>query len=424
MTEQNIIETEKSLLSAIMYNQEILYRVNIKPDDMIHNDHRLILDACVKLSNNGTEPDLTAVCNYLHGSVNPGYVAEITNYGAMRTNWIHYAKKLIESIMIRKLERLPSVISDLISSGNESKEVISQAGEYLDSVSVGFSDYRITGIKDFIPDMVDEFEKKVAVKGAIEGGVKSGFPTIDDATGGWKNKNLIYVGARPSQGKSALLCNMAVSALDDNAIVGVITVESSKEEIATRMISCKSQTPLHSLKTGMIGNRKLATAIDTYAWIHSKKLFFYDEPNANIMTVIAQARRMVAVHKIDILFVDYCQLIYPVNRSVNRIDQVSDVSIRLKQLARDLDIPVVCAAQLRRDAENRSPMLSDFADSSQLEKDADIAILIHHKSSGEDGETESFLHLDKHRDGQTVSVPVDFIRETVTFRENGNVNER
>jgi replicative DNA helicase len=272
--------------------------------------------------------------------------------------------------------------------------------------------------------MADEFEKKVEAKGIEESGIKSGFSKIDEATGGWKGKNLIYVGARPSQGKSALLCNMAVSALEDGANVGIITVESSKEEITTRMVSSKSQVPLHSLKTGLIGNNKLNQAIESYGWMYSDNLHFYDEPNANIMTVLAQARRMVTAHRVNILFVDYCQLIYPANRSMSRVDQVSDVSIKLKQLARDLNIPVICAAQLRRDAENRAPMLSDFADSSQLEKDADIAILIQHDKDDNSGEVQSYLHMDKHRDGQTASIAVRFIKETVTFQEDLNANNR
>ena len=203
----------------------------------------------------------------------------------------------------------------------------------------------------------------------------------------------------------------------------LISVESSKNEILDRMVSSKAGVPMHSIKTGRLTRLASQGVYEAESAIYSSDLFFYDEPNANIMTVIAQARRMVVVHKIDILFVDYAQLIYPANRSVSRVDQVSDISIKLKNLARDLEIPVICAAQLRRGAENRTPQLSDFADTSQIEKDADIAILIHHKAIESDGEVErydSFLHMDKHRDGATMSVPVNFYKEIVTFREESH----
>ena len=415
------IETEKAYLSAILHNEEILYKVNISPDDLIDVNHRLILQACKNISGAGNTPDLVSVANELKQSVNPAVIAGITSMGATQVNWKFYTDKLVAEIMQRRIERLPAEINEMLRAGENVKDILSKTGDYLDKVSISFNQYKIEKASEFIPEWHDALEKKIEAKGNIKGGIPTGFPKIDEITTGWKKRSLVYVGARPSQGKSALLANFASAAIDANYRAGIVTVESSKKEIIERMVSSKSMVPLSKFKNGLMGSQDQFKESEATAHYYGAPLFFYDEPNANIQNVIAQARRMVTVDEVDVIFVDYCQLIQPSNRSMSRVEQVSEISIKLKNLARDLNIPIVCAAQLRRDAENRAPQLSDFADTSQIEKDADVAILIEHKkavdpSSGEE-RVESFLHIDKHRDGETASVPVFFKKEIVTFYE-------
>lgn len=133
------IENEKAFLCSVLQNEEILYRVNIDPDDLTDMNHRMILKACIELSADNTKPDLTAVAHHLHGKINPGEIVGLTNIGVIPNNWKFYAQTLMKNIMLRKLSKLPMIVNDLMASRKEPEEIISDASEYMDNIQINFN---------------------------------------------------------------------------------------------------------------------------------------------------------------------------------------------------------------------------------------------------------------------------------------------
>ncbi|MDA3956657.1 DnaB-like helicase C-terminal domain-containing protein [Oceanispirochaeta sp.] len=239
-------------------------------------------------------------------------------------------------------------------------------------------------------------------------------------TGGFQNKLLYYIGGRPSDGKSAALNGFALSAVKSGYRPGIITVESSANEILSRTASSASGVPLTKIKAGTLTPAQISYLIESGTELNDIDPVVYDEPNATLQTVCTQARRMVSVYGCKILFIDYVQQITPDVKGVVRNEQIADISKALKSLARSLDVPIVSAAQLRRPKDagkHNRPIIDDFGDSSQLEKDADGAGLLHHGIDSDSGNAYSFLHWDKNRDGDTKSIPVFFNKEIVRFEE-------
>ena len=289
-------------------------------------------------------------------------------------------------------------------------DIIERIESEVTDITKDFSVGNSYTFKESMPGFVDVLQERFKRKGGIPG-IKTGLPRLDDYILGFQKKYLYYIGARPSGGKSALLLNMALHAMiREKKRIGFLSAESSLNEILTRSFGQEGRMNTISLLTGNYDNRFFGEFGNLLELFSQREGFICDEPNMTLQFLKREVRKMVRVHKCDIIFIDYVQLI--TNREFDNVrDRVSETSITLKMLARELDIPIVCAAQLRRDADNKRPTMSDFADSSQIEKDADIAIMIYHKDEG------SHLLIEKARDGKTGPIAVHFKKEYVKFHE-------
>ena len=229
---------------------------------------------------------------------------------------------------------------------------------------------------------------------------------------GFLERRLYYFGARPSQGKTALLLNFIANC---NEKCGLLSSESAKEELGIRLLARESKIDSQRLLVGMMRTDEIARLDDSAAVLYDHcGVYVYDEPNMSIDTAVSIARRMKREYDIKILFVDYLQCLSPSRDGAKREyrEQVAYASKQMKHLARTLNIPVVVAAQLRRDAEGNRPVLRDFSDSTQIERDADVAVMIHNTEAN-----ESWLLIEKNRDGQTGDVPVVFTKPHVLFTD-------
>ncbi len=396
---------ENDILGQMLIDNNIVTDSQVQESDFVEIKNKIIYRSILECLDKGMIADIVSVSKFR--GVDIPYLSKLTDIGTT-ANWRFYEKELLLLAKKRKLKRLSVEFTDWINN-NTPEEVITNLEDALMDITSATDKDRIYEVKDMIGEYIENLETKYKAKGSLPG-LRTGISKLDDYILGFQKKLLYYVGARPSQGKSALILNfLSYIALRENVPAGILSAESSKEEILNRIYSQEGRINSIHLSTGFIDHKVMSGVFDVSDRLNEKHIFIYDKPNMNLNDVKSQARRMVRVHKCKIIFVDFIQNIFVPNKP-KPIDRVSEVSMGLKALARELDVPIVVAAQLRRDSEGRRPTMADFSDSSQIEKDADVAIMIYHKE-----ENESYLLVEKVRDGKTGSIPVHFERRYVKF---------
>lgn len=265
-------------------------------------------------------------------------------------------------------------------------------------------------MKKAVEETYNAISDRINMGGALVG-ITSGLKKLDEAILGFQNRNLYYIGGRLSQGKTALLLNFLANC---NVPCGIISAESGYQELTTRLLAMGSRLDIQKLSAGLLNKDEQKSLFKCVNSLYEQQAVIYDEPNISIDRLSMIARQMVMRHGIKILFIDYLQILAPSmsvkNRPIREI--IVHTSKQLKQLARTLDIPVVCAAQLNRSSDEGRPRLSQFSESAQIEQDADVAILIWNKS-----ETESVLLVEKNRNGPTGDIRVSFQKDHVLFSD-------
>lgn len=274
-------------------------------------------------------------------------------------------------------------------------------------------------VRDIIPKVLDDWESAGQRKGQCSG-VRSGLLDLDRKTSGWQNQNLIVIGARPSMGKTAILAGFAIhAALEDRVPTAFFSVESSEIEITKRFACMVSRTDQTRWRDGTASEEDFAALFAANARIRKAPLYIVDCPGAAVAHIAIKARELKATHGIRLICVDYLQKIKPDTREEKRTYEVAQVSEGLKNIAKELQLPVITAAQLNREYEKqkgRAPMIGDLADSAQIEKDADIVGLLYAK------DTERQLLIAKFRDGPTGIVRLTFLPHCARFENAARID--
>jgi replicative DNA helicase len=330
-------------------------------------------------------------------------------------SWEYYQGEVLEQYRQHIVKQaVEKIMSDKYLSADEMLEQIAQATTDVQIKAIN----RVRNGREIQGEALYRYEERSV--GEKERPISTGIESLDDVFDGFKKRLLYYVGARPSQGKSALLMNFATNT---NAKALFFTAESSGEELMDRIIVRQGRFDSKLFNRGRLveSDRQKLYGLD-----RRDNLFIYYDGDLDMQKISAISYSYKRTHDIKIIFVDYLQLIRPRNLSIPRHEQVAEISIRLKQLANDLNVPVVCAVQLRRDAENATPILSDFSDSTQIERDADVAILIHNfvvkEVISENGDIREnkicFLKVEKNRNGERQNVLVDFQSQYFHFQSH------
>jgi replicative DNA helicase len=412
---------EKALLSLILSDNDVFYKLNPKPWWFVDHENLRVFNSIVKVLESGATADIVTVGMHAW----PSLVSDVSDYISIGSNAKFYADKCKESGKIHQLKRLGKIIDDVAKNGS-AEQVFTEIDTVVDMVGFDSDEYKIQKMADSLPEMIDQIEARYRAEGSLPG-IKTGYERIDIYTCGLQSERLYLIGARPSEGKSALMLNMA-SNIGKEIPVGILSLESSIKEIMIREISSVSRIDSQKLATGYFTQSDFGLLHKAMAEINDNKIYVYDKPNLNIVEVIGQCRRMVQRYGVRVIFIDYLQLIQTGDQDDR--ERVSKVSKKLKALSRELKIPIVALAQLRRDSEGRRPGLGDFQHSSQLEQDADTAFLLYHRVVDESGRTlkkseadsenesvEIYLLIEKNRDGSKGAVKMRFDKKTVTFFE-------
>ncbi|MBD3231180.1 replicative DNA helicase [Candidatus Dependentiae bacterium] len=426
------IEAEKSVLAAILLNGENITLVSdiLKPSDFYNRSNQLIYKTMLDLAQENQKIDLLVLQDEL------GKKKILQEVGG-----IIYLMELQEDIpsigMITqhsKIVKDKAILRDLIQSAAEIiNSCYDQNLEEIDSV-LDSSEKKIFQISNklvpptFIP--LDSLLKKTfqhlaQVKTNREGvtGIPSGFANFDNMTAGMQRGDLLILAARPSMGKTALALNMVLNASRCGASIGVFSLEMSSEQLVLRMLSSQSQIPHTKIRNAMVTSDEWVELTNTAAQLAEAKIYIDDSPGLNIMELRAKARKLKAKNNIDLLVIDYLQLLSSTQRHENRTQEISAISRALKSLAKELDIPILALSQLSRSLESRMdkrPMLSDLRESGAIEQDGDVIFFIYrdvvYNTDTENPDIAEII-IGKQRNGPVGSFPARFIGEITSFED-------
>lgn len=422
------IEMEKTLLSALMIKGGVAIPQAaeiLKPDDFYRPEHRLIYKALLKLSDENVPVDVLLVENQLEVQGDLKRVTHQYLFGIVPLEYStgrvqHYAKIIKELSTLRQLIDIGNELVDEAQSERRPiDEIISTLDKKLTSaVSDGVQNMQ--GISESLVETYTQLRNRQ--NGGLPG-LTTGFLSVDLTTGGLKKSDLIILAARPSMGKTALALNIAAAASKAN-VVAVFSLEMNKIQLMERLLSAHSQVEASRIQNGRLRDEDWEPLINALDTLSRRKLYTDDTPAISLSELKAKARRLKREHGLDLIVVDYIQLMQgSKNYQGNRVQEVSEISRGLKALARELNIPILALSQLSRSVEMRAekkPQLSDLRESGSIEQDADIVMFLYREDYYErDTANENIAELiiSKNRNGATGIVPLHFAKEYLLFHE-------
>ncbi|MDA1079616.1 MAG: replicative DNA helicase [bacterium] len=343
-------------------------------------------------------------------------VAELSNAVASASNVEHYAKLVADTATKRRLISVASEMTTLaFDEGKDIQDIMDTTEQEVFAVSQKQS------IKSFLPikdTLVESFERldELQRSGGELRGVPTGFADLDETLAGLQSSNLVILAARPGMGKTAFALNIAhhVSVAAKRR-VGIFSLEMSREELVDRLLVSQADIDAWRLKTGRLNQQDYLKLSDAMGVLAESALFIDDTPGLSVFEMRTRARRLMSEHHIDLLVVDYLQLSHGRTRD-NRVTEVGEISQGLKNIARELKIPVLALSQLSRAIENRgekTPQLSDLRESGSIEQDADVVMFLYRK---DDDIPESVsIKIAKHRNGPLGEVDLFFRGDRIKF---------
>ncbi len=429
------IEAEQSVLGALLIDRDAVVEVAeiLRPDDFYRNQHGSIYSAILELYERREPVDIVTVSEVLERTGNldhvggSAYLASLINLTPTAVNAVYYARIVERKAVLRNLISAAGRIAGIGYDENaDVDESVDRAEQELFAVSQKRVTSGFAPLKTLLHAAYDRLDYLHQHKGEISG-IRTGFADLDAMTTGLQKSDLIIVAARPSIGKTSLALNFAEhAAVREGRTVGVFSLEMSKEQLVLRLLSSVANIDSQRLRTGFLEEMdftRLAPAMNALA---EAPIYIDDTPNISTMELRTKARRLQAESGLDMLIVDYLQLMQSTvqSRDSNRVQEVSEISRGLKALARELEVPVVALSQLSRQAEMREskePRLSDLRESGSIEQDSDLVMFLwREKERGgaeeqdQDGEVVN-LKLAKHRNGPTGETKLWFKKRQTRF---------
>lgn len=424
------IEAEKSVLGAALLSKDALFDVVevVKAEDFYDENHKEIFRAILDLHRKSAPVDALTVAEELkkRNSLNMvggrAYIASLSAGTPTTSNAMEYGKIVAEKAAIRKLI---GTADDIVVKGYEGSMDAGQMLDYAESGIFEISQKRQKGqythIKDVLLENIEIIDRASKLDGGLTG-VTTGFKYLDNMTSGLQRSDLIILAARPAMGKTAFALSLALNAaVKGNASVMIFSMEMSKEQLGQRLLSMESKVGMQALKTGRLERRDwddINIALDI---LSRAKIHIDDTAGVSIMEMKSKCRRLKAEEGLDLVVIDYLQLMNPEGKSDSRTQEISVISRNLKLLARELDCPVLVLSQLSRAPEQRTdhrPMLSDLRESGSIEQDADIVIFLYRDEYyNEDTEAvgECEVIVAKQRSGPTGTVRVAWLDKLTKF---------
>lgn len=424
-------EAEQATLGALLLDEDAIAVAirYLRPDDFYSNANRRIYKAILNLFNQGRKADIITVIEELKQSGEldsaggPAYVASLTNVVPTSANIDYYAQIVQDHSVRRSLLRISSEISaKSYDEATESRLIVEEAQRYIFDLTDNRQTLTYKSAKEIIPKTIEAIEKLYNTKDAFTG-IPSGLHDLDSMTSGFQRSELIIIGARPSVGKTALALTMAAhTSIKERIPTAFFTLEMSDMALMQRLISAEARIESEKIRTGLLKPSDFHSLMEAAGRIYDAPLYIVDMPNMKLLDLRAQARRLRAQQKVEIIFIDYLTLITSENYQLPRHEQIAEISRSLKSLARELDIPVVALSQVRRDAEGKRPTLSDIRESGSIEQDADVVMFLHRERESDkksDAERSKAITTEliiaKQRNGPVGTVEIVFLPSYTKF---------
>lgn len=426
-------EAEKSVLGAALLSKDALADVIdiVKDKDFYSAAHKEIFSIMVELFTNNVSVDIVTVCEELKKRKalelvgGRAYVASLSSEAPSTSNAAEYAKIVAEKASMRQLIK---TAEDIREKGYEESM---DAAEILDYAEKGIfeiaqnrqnSDY--LPIKEVLVENLAMIDKAIAMQGQVIG-LSTGFKRLDELTSGLHKSDLIIVAARPAMGKTAFVLNIAQNAATKSgASVLIFSLEMSKAQLGQRLLAMESRVEMQKLKTGNLERNdweRIQMALDS---LSKTNIHIDDKPGINILEMKNKCRRLKSEKGLDLIIIDYLQLMNSDGKSDSRQQEISNLSRHLKLLAREMDCPVIVLSQLSRAAEQRQdhrPILSDLRESGAIEQDADMVMFLYRDdyynkdNSEKPGVCE--VNLAKHRSGPTETFDLTWVARYTKFSD-------
>lgn len=429
-TPPHSLDAEKSVLGAVMLSKEALYEVleTLRADDFYDANNKEIFKAITDLSRKNTPVDALTVSeelkkkNSLEMVGGRGYVASLPAGTPTVSNAEEYAKIIAEKAAIR---RLIEVSDDVMTKGYDDSIDANQLIDYAEGGIFEIAQQKHKGkyahIKDILLDNIERIDEASRMDGGLTG-VTTGFHELDNLTAGLQKSNLIILGARPAMGKTSFALSLSLNAaVKGKASVMFFSMEMAKEEIGLRLLAMESKVDMQKLKTGTLDRNDWDDVNNALEILSETNINIDDTPGITLMEMKSKCRRLMSEKGLDLVVIDYLQLMNPEGRSESRVQEVSTLSRNLKLLARELNCPVLVLSQLSRETEKRTehkPMLSDLRESGSIEQDADVVIFlyrdeIYNPDTAIPGECDVILA--KQRSGPIGNVKVAWLSKITKF---------
>ncbi|NWQ40834.1 replicative DNA helicase [Bacillus sp. EB106-08-02-XG196] len=425
------IEAEQAVLGAIFLEPSSLTVASevLIPEDFYRAAHQKIFNAMLKLNDEGKVVDLVTVTEELAAAKliedtgGVSYLSELASSVPTAANIEYYARIVEEKSLLRRLIRTATEIaSDGYSREDEVEALLSEAEKNILAVAQRKNAGAFHNIKDVLVRTYDNIEEMHNRVGEITG-ISTGFAELDRMTAGFQRNDLIIVGARPSVGKTAFALNIASNvAIKTGENVAIFSLEMGAEQLVMRMLCSEGNIDAQRLRTGSLTDDDWGKLTMAMGALSNSGIFIDDTPGVRISDIRSKCRRLKQEHGLGMILIDYLQLILGSGRAgENRQQEVSEISRSLKQLARELQVPVIALSQLSRGVEQRQdkrPMMSDIRESGSIEQDADIvAFLYRDDYYDKESENKNIIEIiiAKQRNGPTGTVSLAFVKEYNKF---------
>lgn len=424
------VEAEEAVLGSVLLNSDSLFEVAsfLQPDDFFIVRNSWVWEAILRLQERNEQIDYVTVVEELRqqGRLDDIGGAAYITYLINHTPASIYAEaygRIVERAAIRR--RLLSAASEIAQLAHEEgadiNEVIDRAESSLFAVTERRLRKEVVPINIAISEYYDRIEHLYEHRGEPLG-VPSGFVDLDRLLGGLQKSDLVIVAGRPGMGKTSWLLSAALNAARARARVAIFSMEMSNEQIVQRLISSETGISTQNLRLGKLDDREWTLFVEATGSLSSVRIFLDDTPAQSPIQMRTKCRRLYSEHGLDLVIIDYLQLMNSgTGRVENRVQEISFISRQLKQLARELNVPVLAAAQLSRAVEQRQdkrPQLSDLRESGSIEQDADVVMFIYRDdvyNENTDRPNQADILVSKHRNGPTGTVTLYFRKELTQF---------
>ncbi len=424
------VESEQSILGSILLDKDAIITVTetIQPEDFYKQAHKIIYECMMKLNNKSEPIDLITLTEelkkqgHLEDVGGISYITSLSTIVPTTSNVKYYADIVKEKSVLRKLIKVSNDILNLgYDSSTKVEDILEKAEKQIFDISQEKSSEDFKPINSVLMDAYDMIEKLYTNKEDITG-ITTGFEDLNNKTNGLQRTDLILIAARPAMGKTAFSLNLVQNAaLKGSASVAVFSLEMSKEQLVQRMLAAQSHVELKKIKNGSLDENDWPRIIDAMSVLSNANIYIDDTPGIKISELRSKCRKLKIEKGLDLILIDYLQLMEGEGSNESRQQEISKISRSLKIIAKELNCPVIALSQLSRAPEQRAdhrPMLSDLRESGAIEQDADIVMFLYRDEYYHpDSERKNIgeIIISKNRHGETGSVELVWLGEIQKF---------